>query len=209
MDAGLTEELSKFRKLRQRRRHVYPGLTAASYHVLHGYHVDTKPRPVHGAEDFHFRSLDVQRQVVDVGDVERRHDGVERETVDGDFRFHSGGEASDVRRGHHVGDTADHVGRLQLLSGRPSLGGQARPQHVRPSVGVEQGSVEARVRFDQEAVPAAFQLEEQRVGVSLAVRCAALDEKSAETRREKIVNDCRLAELRRVGPVWSRDLAWS
>jgi len=54
---------------------------AESDPVLHRDDVHAQARPVHGGEDFQFRSLDVERQVVHVGDAQCCRDGVEWETA--------------------------------------------------------------------------------------------------------------------------------
>ena len=52
------------------------------YNIFYRQNVDPKTRPVDRFDDFFFQSFDVQREVIDMFDVEGVHDGVEREAAD-------------------------------------------------------------------------------------------------------------------------------
>jgi len=196
VETGVVEELPKLWQLLQSRRLI--DLHSAVDPILDRYDVDAQPRPVDRVEDFQFRSLDVERQVVDVRAAERRGNGVQRETDDVDLRLLPPADEREVRRVHLADDAAAEAGRLEANGRRSALGAEARPQHVRPTVPVEQRAVKVRVGLDEQSGPVALQLEEQRVGTDLAVAGAALDEEAVSSLRQQTVDERRLAVPRRV-----------
>ena len=70
VDAGVAEELTQVFELLQRRRLINSYLISTVDPILHCYNVNVQPRPVDRAQDFYFRSFDIERQVINVGDSE-------------------------------------------------------------------------------------------------------------------------------------------